>query len=108
IRTLDRGLPADKGTGAATGAGDMPELLWLAPLRSDALLDANRLRQVVAEGLVWADGSSKINPPPAVQELGIENAPAGPWGCKGVAAWPSGSPSRRFAASSSPTATSSC
>jgi len=86
IRTLDRGLPVDKGTGAATGAGDMPELLWLPPLRSDALLDANRVRQVVAEGLVWADGSSKINPPPAVQELGIENAPAGPWGCKGVAA----------------------
>lgn len=86
IRTLDRGAPADKGKGTATGAGDMPELLWLPALRSDALLDANRSRQVVAEGLVWADGSSKYNPPPAVQELGIENAPAGPWGCKGLAA----------------------
>lgn len=86
IRTLDRGVPSDKGKGTATGAGDMPELLWLPPLRSDALLDANRSRQVVAEGLVWADGSSKYNPPPAVQELGIENAPAGPWGCKGIAA----------------------
>ncbi len=86
IRTLDRSTPADKGTGMATGAGDMLELLWLPPLRSDALLDANRSRQVVAEGLVWADNSSKYNPPPSVVALGITNAPTGPWGCTEAAA----------------------
>jgi hypothetical protein len=86
IRTLDRGTPSDKGSGSATGAGDQYELLWLPPLRSDALLDPTRVRQVVTEGLMWADGSSKYDPPPSIQALGIANAPAGPWGCTGVAA----------------------
>lgn len=86
IRTLDLGRPADKGTGSATGAGDSYELLWLPPLRSDALLDSRRARQVVADGLVWPDGSTKYNPPPSVQALGVANAPPGPWGCMGAAA----------------------
>ena len=86
IRTLDFGAPADKGTGSATGAGDSYELLWLPPLRADALLDVNRQRQVVADGLVWPGGLSKYNPPLAVQALGILHAPPGPWGCEGVAA----------------------
>ena len=83
IRTLDRGSPRDKGTGSATGAGDTYELLWFPPLRSDAILDIARARQVIADGLAWPDGSSKYNPPPSVQALGIENAPPGPWGCAG-------------------------
>jgi len=83
IRTIALGVPADKGTGSATGIGDAYELLWLPPLRVDALLDVNRSRQVVADGLVWADGSSKYSPPPSVQALGILHAPSGPWGCDG-------------------------
>ena len=86
IRTLDRGTPKDKGKGTATGAGESYELLWLPPLRSDALLDSRRARQVVADGLVWADGSTKYNPPPSVQALGVDNAPPGPWGCVRAAA----------------------
>ena len=81
VRTIALGVPADKGTGSATGIGSAYELLWLPPLRADALLDVNRVKQVVADGMIWPDGSSKYNPPPAVQALGIEHVPAGTWGC---------------------------
>jgi hypothetical protein len=86
IRTLDWGAPADKGTGSATGAGDAYELLWLPPLRSDALLDVNRQQQVVADGLVWPGGLTKYNPPLSVLMLAIVNVPPPPWGCEGIGA----------------------
>ena len=45
-------------------------LLWLPPLRSFSLLDRSRQRQVAVDTHPWPDGSSKLEPPPELRELG--------------------------------------
>lgn len=80
-RLIADGKPADAGTGTGTGAGSTLELLWLPPLKASSLLDPNRTRQVDVEDMTWPDGSSTIDPPPAISDLGIDGAPGRPWGC---------------------------
>ena len=83
IRTIKLGSYKTRGDGKGWGSGSKYELLWLPPLRRDALLDPKRKHPIVAEGLYWPDGSSKLDPPPWVQELGIVDLPAAEWGCHG-------------------------
>jgi hypothetical protein len=83
IRTIKLGSYKTRGDGKGWGSGSNYELLWLPPLRRDALLDPKRKHPIVAEGLYWPDGSSKMDPPPWVQELGIVDLPPAEWGCHG-------------------------
>lgn len=81
IRTIKLGSHKTRGDGKGWGAGSHYELLWLPPLRRDALLDPKRKNPIVVEGLYWPDGSSKLDPPPWVQDLGIVDLPPAEWGC---------------------------
>lgn len=77
-----RTIALDSPSGVPTGAGSTPPLLWLPAVRRDALTDPLRRRQVDTSGLVWSDGSSKLNPPPPILALGVLDVPAGvDWGC---------------------------
>lgn len=83
IRTIKLGSYKTRGDGKGWGSGSNYELLWLPPLRRDALIDPKRKNPIVVEGLYWPDGSSKLDPPPWVQELGIVDLPPAEWGCHG-------------------------
>lgn len=74
-RNIGIGAPGDggKGTGRPleSGRAEAFEYLWLPEISTQAI-QANG--SITTEGVRWADGSSKINPPPEVVDIGIETS----------------------------------
>ncbi len=70
--------------GSKLGSGSSHAQLWIPAINLELLADAG---VVTTEGMEWSDGSSTLNPPPAVMARGVDVqniAPPGgrsDWGC---------------------------
>ncbi len=86
-RNIRLRTPADKGKGNALGVQkelrDAFELLWLPELNKETLWESGGT-ELSTQGVVWPDGSSKMNPPPWIMALDIvdfSDSGFGDWGC---------------------------
>jgi len=73
IRNIHMRKASDKGKGNAHAIDpeyrDGYEYLWMPALNLVALWEQ---RRITSEGMTWDDGSSMMNPPPEIWDLGVE------------------------------------